>query len=291
MTVLQTASSAFRHPDAGAIRKVGLWALAIAAMWATVALVLSGQAYLVGLYVGRPQAWWPSFGYALAIFSVWALMTAPIVAAARWVEVRRPRLAVRIALHSLGLPVAAAVHVLLFALIYWPLYNDGGRIPGRWVMAERMFVRNFDTNTLLYVALVASVVAFGMWRRRRPAMAPEVEGPRMLEARSRRGRRHIPLVDIDWISAAGNYAEVHVGGETCLIDESLTSLTRRLPASEFARVHRGALVRLDRVVAVRGVGRGDALITLSNGSELRLSRRYRAGFLTGVRSAPDERSR
>ena len=84
-----------------------------------------------------------------------------------------------------------------------------------------------------------------------------------------------PSAEIDWIGAAGDYVELHVRGEVHLVDGSLVSFERSLPSGEFARIHRAAIVRVDRVAEVRGVGRGDALVRLTDGTELRLSRRYR----------------
>ncbi len=90
------------------------------------------------------------------------------------------------------------------------------------------------------------------------------------------GAAHLVRLDeIDWISAAGDYAEVHAGGRSLLIHESLTSLEARLPQAAFARIHRAAIVRLDRLVEVRPGTHGDGVARLACGAELRFSRRYR----------------
>ena len=99
------------------------------------------------------------------------------------------------------------------------------------------------------------------------------QGP--LIARSGGSAHLIRLDEIDWISAAGDYAEVHVGGRSLLIHEPLTSLETRLPQAAFARIHRAAIVRLDRLVEVRLGTHGDGVVRLAGGAELRFSRRYR----------------
>jgi len=94
----------------------------------------------------------------------------------------------------------------------------------------------------------------------------------------------IAVADIDWISAEDYYACVHVGTKTYLIRESLSSLETRLGPSRFARVHRGALVRLDKVRELRTTAEGDEVI-LVDGSSVPVSRRRRAvldGLLRGV---------
>ena len=46
--------------------------LAVLLIWALIAFALSLQGYLTARSAGRDQDWWPSFGYSLAIFSIWA---------------------------------------------------------------------------------------------------------------------------------------------------------------------------------------------------------------------------
>lgn len=91
-----------------------------------------------------------------------------------------------------------------------------------------------------------------------------------------RGRlRLVPVADVDWIGAAGNYVELHVGRSTHLVRGSLKELDDRLPAGRFARVHRSTIVNLDRVKELQPWSHGDLLVLLDDGTELRLSRRYR----------------
>lgn len=249
---------------------------ALSLAWALVALGFALQGYGVALYRGSPQPWWPSFGYALAIFSVWAVLTPAIVVGA----CRAGRLTVgpRLLALALGLPVVATLHVALFAVVFWPIYNDGERIPTRRAMAENMALPNLDTNTLFYVLVVGGT----LWRTTRDRRAPAPTAPRPQPARLRvesRGRLQlIAPADIEWAAAAGDYVELHAGGKVNLIEVSLVALERSLPPDEFARIHRGALVRLDRIAEVRGLGRGDALVRLHDGAELRLSRRYRSNL-------------
>ena len=80
--------------------------------------------------------------------------------------------------------------------------------------------------------------------------------------------------EIDWIGAEDYYACVHVAGRRHLTRESLASLEERLDTRVFARVHRGAIVRLDRIrESRRGVG-GDEVV-LRDGTRVPVSRRRR----------------
>jgi two-component system LytT family response regulator len=85
----------------------------------------------------------------------------------------------------------------------------------------------------------------------------------------------IPVEEIDWISADDYYACLHVGTKDHLLRESLTSLEARLDARRFARIHRSAIVQLDRVRGLRTTMRGDEVV-LRNGSRIPVSRRKRS---------------
>ncbi len=85
----------------------------------------------------------------------------------------------------------------------------------------------------------------------------------------------IPVGDIDWIAADDYYVQVHVGPQNYLLRESLNSLERRLDPARFMRVHRSAIVQLDRVRAVRTTPRGDEAL-LRDGSCVPVGRRRRA---------------
>lgn len=105
-----------------------------------------------------------------------------------------------------------------------------------------------------------------------------LEAQAALVVRGHKATRLVRLSEIDWIAAAGDYAEIHAGGRVHLLGESLASLEARLPPAAFARIHRSAIVRLDRLAEVRGGGHGDGIVRLACGTELRFSRRYRAAI-------------
>jgi two-component system LytT family response regulator len=80
--------------------------------------------------------------------------------------------------------------------------------------------------------------------------------------------------DIDWIEAADNYAVLHAGREEHLVREPLAALEGRLDR-RFARVHRSAIVNLDRVTELAPLYAGDWELRLATGARVRLSRSYR----------------
>jgi two-component system LytT family response regulator len=92
-----------------------------------------------------------------------------------------------------------------------------------------------------------------------------------------RGRALIvPIAEVCRLSASGNYVEVHTKDRRHLVRATLSRLAQRLDPTEFLRVHRSHLVRADAIAEVAPWAHGDLRLTLKDGSELMLSRRYRS---------------
>jgi len=86
----------------------------------------------------------------------------------------------------------------------------------------------------------------------------------------------IPADDIVWIEAEDYYVRVHTRDKRTLVRLSLKSLAESLDADRFLRVHRSAIVNLSHVRSMQPLTSGDQRLVLSDGTELRVSRRYRA---------------
>lgn len=91
------------------------------------------------------------------------------------------------------------------------------------------------------------------------------------------GERLLDGGDIDWIGARDDRAVVHARGQEYEVSESLSGIEARLDPAQFARIHRGAIVRLDRVREWRRGPGDEAVLVLRDGTELPVSRRRLAG--------------
>jgi two-component system, LytTR family, response regulator len=80
--------------------------------------------------------------------------------------------------------------------------------------------------------------------------------------------------DIEWVGSAGDYTELHSGGKTHLLRETISTLEQRLDPAQFIRVHRSRIVRLKCVRELRAIGNREYIVKLSDGSEHRASRSY-----------------
>lgn len=82
--------------------------------------------------------------------------------------------------------------------------------------------------------------------------------------------------DIDWVEAAGVYVYLHVGSKTHLYRSSVAQLVQRLDPARFVRIHRSAAVNTARILELHPRSHGDYTLRLKDGTELTLSRGYRA---------------
>lgn len=81
--------------------------------------------------------------------------------------------------------------------------------------------------------------------------------------------------EIDWIEAEGNYVSVHSAKKSHLLRETISSLEAQLDPKKFLRIHRSAIVRIDRIQELQPWFHGEYRILLQNGTQLTLSRNYR----------------
>lgn len=90
------------------------------------------------------------------------------------------------------------------------------------------------------------------------------------------GGERIRLADVQWLSAADNYIELHLPPRSLLERATLAeALARPGWAARFLRVHRSHAVNPAHVQRVERLGSGEAVLTLACGETLRVSRGYR----------------
>ncbi|MGQ0659742.1 LytR/AlgR family response regulator transcription factor [Sphingosinicella sp.] len=104
--------------------------------------------------------------------------------------------------------------------------------------------------------------------------ASRQQAPRRLVVKGLSQLHFINVSDVDWVEAADYYSCLHVGRETHLIRRTMAELERDL-GDNFTRIHRSAIVNLDRVQGLELQSNGEHEIILKSGRCLRLSRRYR----------------
>jgi hypothetical protein len=225
--------------------------------------------------IWEPAVWESSSGLVLA-----ALML-PVMAFAR----RHPPTPSRwgwLAWHVAGALVFSLVHVLAMGALRWVAYRLVGfhynplEPIGDWPYELRK-------DLLVYGALVTT---YTLWRNLAPVRPASQAAAPAIEVRDGARRLFVPVSDILWVEAAGNYVELHRDQAPVLHRAALAEMERRLADQGFVRIHRSRLVRRDAIVAVETKTSGDFAVRLVGGQVLSGSRRFRSQALDRTAS-PD----
>jgi two-component system LytT family response regulator len=151
-------------------------------------------------------------------------------------------------------------------------------------------VRAFEVHAIDYLlkpfddARLATALARAKERLARPGEAGD-QLVALLEERARRERQVERLLvrargkvvavrtqDIDWIEAADYYACLHVGGKTHLLRQTMAELERTLDPRQFFRLHRSAIVNLERIRELVPFSKGEYEAVLVGGGSVRVGR-------------------
>jgi two-component system LytT family response regulator len=98
----------------------------------------------------------------------------------------------------------------------------------------------------------------------------------------------LKAVDVDWLEAAGNYVTLHVGRSTHLLRESLNALEKKLDPQQFVRLHRSAIVNVDRIKELAPWSGGEQSVVLHDGTQLTVGRVFRARLMAFMRNSVEQ---
>lgn len=116
----------------------------------------------------------------------------------------------------------------------------------------------------------------GRTRRCRAQSVPRpAQPPGRIAVRQNNRVLFLTLDQIDWIEAADNYVCIHSGPATHLLRETMRDVEASLDSSRFVRVHRSAIVNVDRIKELQPWFRGDYRVILRDGTMLTLTKTYR----------------
>ncbi|MGM0525477.1 MAG: LytR/AlgR family response regulator transcription factor [Pseudomonadota bacterium] len=85
----------------------------------------------------------------------------------------------------------------------------------------------------------------------------------------------VPVNNIEWVDAAGDYMCIHAAGETFILRRTMKDLEQELNPNRFQRVHRSAIVNVDQVEKLCTRHNGEYHLILKNGQKLKVSRSYK----------------
>jgi two-component system LytT family response regulator len=137
-------------------------------------------------------------------------------------------------------------------------------------------IRAFDASALDYLLKPIDDERFARAvERARRRLAERRQRAERIVVRDRGRAIFLEPDDIDWIAAEGDYVRIQSGGRGHLLRETMTAMEKRLDPTCFARIHRSAIVNVERVTQIRRHGDRDYLVTLRDGTRLKMSRTFR----------------
>jgi two-component system LytT family response regulator len=121
------------------------------------------------------------------------------------------------------------------------------------------------------------------------ARAPE-ERPQRIVVKDGPRVHVIPIDKLDYVEAQDDYVALHSGGKSYLKQQPIASLESLLDPGRFVRIHRSAIVNLERVARIEPYGKESRLAILSDGARLPVSRSGYARLLEAMGDSQGNRS-
>lgn len=167
---------------------------------------------------------------------------------------------------------------LFAAATLWGTLARGVLAPGGLPAPRELLGQMFIVMPV--AAALACVLALLIWRnnesKRRETKPPWIPLPEEPCLRLRSDQ-------VSYVSAAGNYCELHTANRVHLVRVPLKEMADRLHMHGFARVHRSALVNLDALESIERLSSGTRPIArLRCGTTIPVGRRFQAAVLTAT---------
>lgn len=88
----------------------------------------------------------------------------------------------------------------------------------------------------------------------------------------------VSVGQIEWIKTSGRLVFIHAQGQDYQTDTTLDQFERRLDPRSFMRVHRTAIVNLEKIANVTKWGPGNLAVVMSGGTSIQVSRKRTRDF-------------
>ena len=207
--------------------------------------------------------WSLSIFWGLADWYLWGMLALPAGKAIGRLKNSGAGPHLRVIVYALLAPVIAALHVVLTMLV-GGIGIFSAETP--WIeYFEALYAKKLMLNLITCAAIV---VAYERLSRTCPRR------DRVFLAKLGDVSRLVSADEIISGEVCGNYVNLHTRDGVWPLRETLTGLLDRLPAEEFVRVSRSAMVSLKRI-REQCSDQGALTLLLDNGVKVQVSRRYR----------------
>ena len=94
----------------------------------------------------------------------------------------------------------------------------------------------------------------------------------------------LPINDIRWIDAAGDYMCVHTLKETHVVRITMKKLVTQLDPKVFSRIHKSTLVNVNCIKSIKPLRNSESILDLGDDVQLKVSRNYSSSIQKIVES-------
>ncbi|MDO6507141.1 LytTR family DNA-binding domain-containing protein [Colwellia sp. 4_MG-2023] len=94
----------------------------------------------------------------------------------------------------------------------------------------------------------------------------------------------LPVKDIQWIDAAGDYMCIHENNETHIVRITMKKLESQLDPKIFTRIHKSTLVNVSYIKSIKPMRNSEGILDLGNDVQLKVSRNYSSAIQQIVES-------
>ena len=238
-------------------------------VWVTVGLVAAALRMLARRAVGGAPTIADAF-MDVWMIGLWATATPFILRSARRFPVRSPRPVVHAIVHGAMEDVFVVATNMLIRL---PLLHIG---LSALVTSAMLGVATYYPTAIISYGVIVAIgrrlfVSTGADATPSSPDSGESDEARLVIREWNRVHL-IALDDIEWIEAANNHVVVHAAARTYKGRERISDVEARLDERRFVRVHRSAIVHLEKIREVQPLARGDHAIVLKSGCVVRVAR-------------------
>ena len=127
-----------------------------------------------------------------------------------------------------------------------------------------------------------------------PAIAPPprtgADHPQRIVVKDGTRVHVIPVARLDYVTAEDDYVALHSEGKSYLKQQAIAELEALLDPACFVRIHRSAIVNLERVARIEPYGKESRVAILADGTRLPVSRTGYARLLEAMDDSQGNRS-
>ena len=122
------------------------------------------------------------------------------------------------------------------------------------------------------------------------AARPAAERPQRIVVKDGARIHVIPLDKLDYVEAQDDYVALHSAGKSYLKQQPIAVLEAALDPARFVRIHRSAIVALDRVARIEPYGKESRIAILADGTRLPVSKSGYARLMEAMGDSQGSRS-